>query len=147
MQRWRQGRLGCSRGMPETCLYPITLAPWFLSMEPMQEEGDSMTEMYETIDMERSGIRIKQIFAEAGYDVRDIQHILHLSCPQPIYRWFKGQTLPTVNHLFILSRICRVHMEDFLVGKRPKGSCRKKRMSPANSRMLVYFKNVCFCGE
>ena len=55
--------------------------------------------MYENIDMERTGILLKEMFDKSGYTVKDIQKILHLSCPQPIYRWFKGNILPSVDHL------------------------------------------------
>ena len=46
--------------------------------------------MYENIDMKKTGILLKETIEKAGYTVKDIQKILHLSCPQPIYRWFKG---------------------------------------------------------
>ena len=46
-----------------------------------------------------------------------IQAYLHLSCPQSIYRWFKGKILPSVDHLCALSRLLGVHMEDLLVLK------------------------------
>ena len=73
--------------------------------------------MYENIDMERTGILLKEMFDKSGYTVKDIQKILHLSCPQPIYRWFKGNILPSVDHLYVLSRLLKVHMEDLLVPK------------------------------
>lgn len=38
-----------------------------------------------------------------------------LLCPQPIYRWFKGIVLPSVDHLYALSRLLQVHMEELLV--------------------------------
>lgn len=47
----------------------------------------------------------------AGYDVKYIQQYLHLSCPQSIYRWFKGKILPSVEHLSALSILLGVHME------------------------------------
>ena len=53
----------------------------------------------------------------AGYTPRMIRDYLHLSCVQPIYRWYKGQILPSVDHLFMLSELLNVHMEDFLVKK------------------------------
>lgn len=40
--------------------------------------------MYENIDMERTGILLKELFDRYGYTVKDIQKILHLSCPQPM---------------------------------------------------------------
>ncbi|MBE5875710.1 MAG: hypothetical protein E7290_02335 [Lachnospiraceae bacterium] len=44
-----------------------------------------------------------------------IQDYLHLSCEQPIYRWYKGLILPSVDYLFMFSELLNVHMEDFLV--------------------------------
>ena len=71
--------------------------------------------MYENIDMKKTGILLKETIVNAGYTVKDIQKILHLSCPQPIYRWFKGIILPSVDHLYVLSRLLKLHMEDLLV--------------------------------
>ncbi|MCR5834949.1 MAG: helix-turn-helix domain-containing protein [Lachnospiraceae bacterium] len=71
--------------------------------------------MYENIDMKKTGLLLKETIEKNGYTVKDIQNILHLSCPQPIYRWFKGSILPSVDHLYVLSRLLKVHMEDLLV--------------------------------
>lgn len=51
----------------------------------------------------------------AGYDVKDIQQYLHLSCPQSIYCWFKGKILPSVEYFSALSPLLGVHMEEMLV--------------------------------
>ena len=72
---------------------------------------------YPNIDMEQTGRRLKHIFESVGYTPRMIQEHLHLSCVQPIYRWYKGLILPSVDHLFMLSELLNVHMEDFLVKK------------------------------
>lgn len=73
--------------------------------------------MYPPIDFEQTGINLKSIINAAGYDVKDIQYYLHLSCPQSIYRWFKGKILPSVEHLNALSLLLGVHMEELLVLK------------------------------
>lgn len=70
---------------------------------------------YPNIDMKKTGILLKNKIQQAGYSVKDIQEKLMLSCPQPIYRWFKGKVLPSVNHLYVLSKLLGVHMEDLLV--------------------------------
>ena len=57
---------------------------------------------------------LKEMFDECGYTVKDIQKILHLSCPQPIYRWFKGNILPSVDHLYVLSRLLKVHLSNVI---------------------------------
>ena len=70
---------------------------------------------YPNIDMQRTGALLKKKVEEAGYSVRELQEKLKLSCPQPIYRWFKGKVLPSVNHLYALSQLLDVHMEELLV--------------------------------
>ena len=72
---------------------------------------------YPNIDMQRTGRKLKHMLENAGYTPRMIQEYLHLSCVQPVYRWYKGLILPSVDHLFALSGLLNVHMEEFLVKK------------------------------
>ena len=72
---------------------------------------------YPNIDMQQTGRKLKHMIESAGYTPRIIQDYLHLSCVQPIYRWYKGKILPSVDHLLMLSELLNVHMEDFLVKK------------------------------
>ena len=72
---------------------------------------------YPNIDMQQTGRRLKYLIESAGYTPRMIQEYLHLSCVQPIYRWYKGKILPSVDNLLMLSELLNVHMEDFLVKK------------------------------
>lgn len=70
---------------------------------------------YQNIDMEQTGLQIKHMVEAAGYTPKMLQEYLHLSCVQPIYRWYKGKILPSVDHLLMLSELLNVHMETFLV--------------------------------
>ena len=72
---------------------------------------------YTSMDMVMTGHLIKRLVEEAGYSVSALQKELKLACPQPIYRWYKGQNLPSVDNLFILSGMLGLHMEDFLIQK------------------------------
>ncbi len=67
------------------------------------------------IDMNMTGKRINQIAEIKGYNVKELQKYLGLSCPQPIYRWYKGLILPSVDNLLKLSDLFGVHMEELLV--------------------------------
>lgn len=69
------------------------------------------------IDMKKTGLQIKKLAIKNGYSVKDIQTYLSLSCPQPVYRWYKGSILPSVDNLLKLSELFGVHMEDLLVKK------------------------------
>lgn len=80
--------------------------------------GDDMGKtVYTTLDTALTGRKIKGIITGNGYSVRELQAMLNLSCPQPIYRWMNGQTLPSIDNLYMLHRILGVHMEDMLVAK------------------------------
>lgn len=96
--------------------------------------------MYQTIDQQRTGHKLKIMFKLAGYDVKCIQEYLNLSCPQPIYRWFKGQNLPTVEKLYALSILLGVHMEELLVlqGQTMYIGLYKVVQNPKDKRLLYY---------
>lgn len=68
-----------------------------------------------SIDMIETGKRLKKLAQKSGYSVKDIQKYLSLSCPQPVYRWYKGVILPSVDNLLRLSELYHVHMEELLV--------------------------------
>lgn len=76
-------------------------------------------DVYPNIDLIGTGLLLKNKSKEYGYSVKDIQNYLNLSCPQPVYRWYKGMVLPSVDNLYLLSILFNVHMEDLLVPYRP----------------------------
>ncbi len=98
--------------------------------------------MYQPIDQVKTGIKLKMLLKVAGYDVKYIQEYLHLSCPQSIYRWFKGKVLPSVEHLCTLSKLLNVHMEDLLVlqGESVFYSIPLLSDDPSTMRLLMYEK-------
>ncbi|MBD5453152.1 MAG: helix-turn-helix transcriptional regulator [Lachnospiraceae bacterium] len=100
--------------------------------------------MFQPIDQVKTGIKLKKMLKAAGYDVRDIQEYLHLSCPQSIYRWFKGKILPSVEHLCALSKLLNVHMEDLLVlqGQYMEDSIVEATDVARAGRLILYIK--CF---
>jgi len=100
---------------------------------------------YPNIDMQRTGRKLKHMIESAGYTPRIIQAYLHLSCVQPIYRWYKGKILPSVDHLLMLSELLNVHMEDLLVKKNEVpviydiGQCCSQIVQ---KRLIVYYKKI-----
>ncbi len=98
--------------------------------------------MFQPIDQVKTGIKLKKMLKAAGYDVRDIQEYLHLSCPQSIYRWFKGKILPSVEHLCALSKLLNVHMEDLLIlqGQYMEDSIVKTMEIVRSGRLVSYVK-------
>lgn len=98
-----------------------------------------MKEIYPDIDMEKTGKLIRQRILGAGLTVKDIQEKLYLSCPQPIYRWFKGQILPSVNHLYALSKLLGIHMEELLVQKKNTNIIDISRLAGREKRLCAYW--------
>ena len=105
--------------------------------------GKRMT--YPNIDMHRTGRKIKHMIESAGYTPRIIQDYLHLSCVQPIYRWYKGKILPSVDHLLMLSELLNVHMEDLLVKMNAVPmiyDIEQSYAQAAQKRIMVYYKKI-----
>jgi transcriptional regulator with XRE-family HTH domain len=72
---------------------------------------------------------------ELGLTVSDLQEFFGFDAPQAIYRWQRGETLPSIDHLYALSAIldasieqilvqavCRLYLKDFEQGAEP-GRC------------------------
>ena len=101
---------------------------------------------YPNIDMYRTGKKLKRMLEYAGYTPRMIQDYLHLSCVQPIYRWYKGMILPSVDHLLMLSELLHVHMEELLVKKNTVPFvCEIEQAYPqtGQTRIMEYYKKIC----
>lgn len=79
------------------------------------EGGVGMNMSKTKIDMEKTGMWLKTLARFNGYSVKEIQEYLGLSCPQPVYRWFKGLILPSVDNLLRLSELFHMHMEELLI--------------------------------
>lgn len=100
---------------------------------------------YPNIDMQQTGIKLKYMLESAGYTPRIIQDYLHLSCVQPIYRWYKGVILPSVDHLLMLSELLNVHMEELLVKKNSvpmEYNVERCYVKVVKSRLLTYYEKI-----
>lgn len=119
-------------------------------MNKLQTKGEEDIEMnqkptYPNIDMQQTGRKLKRMIESAGYSPRIIQDYLHLSCVQPIYRWYKGKILPSVDHLLMLSELLNVHMEDLLVKKNTVPvmyDIEQCYAQGAQKRFIAYYKKI-----
>jgi transcriptional regulator with XRE-family HTH domain len=67
------------------------------------------------IDLVATGKNIKRIREASGISVRDIQDVLGFTNPQAIYKWQKGECLPTIDNLVILASVLGVTIDEILV--------------------------------
>ena len=75
---------------------------------------------YPVIDAAATGrnlrrLRLEKGNREKGYSVKELQEYLGLSCPQGVYQWQAGRSLPSVDNLYAVSRLWGVSMNEILV--------------------------------
>ena len=66
------------------------------------------------VDMKLTGQNIASLRIKRGISVREMQHMLGFTTPQSIYKWQRGETLPTLENLAALACILDVSMDDIL---------------------------------
>lgn len=88
---------------------------------------------YSLIDQKATGAKLKSAIRASGYRVCEIQQFLSLSCPQPIYRWFRGDALPSLHHLYALSGLLDIPLDDLLVQGQTGTAGSDSRTSLSNS--------------
>ena len=66
------------------------------------------------VDMKLTGQKIASLRVKRGISVREMQHLLGFTTPQSIYKWQRGETLPTLENLAALACILDVSMDDIL---------------------------------
>ena len=71
--------------------------------------------MIPTINMIKTGERIRRLRMEHGYRVRDLQKMIGLESPQSIYKWERGANLPSIDKAIILAWIYGISVDELFV--------------------------------
>lgn len=70
---------------------------------------------FPVIDMLATGKNIARLREESGLSVADLQEYFGFDAPQAIYKWQRGQTLPSTDNLLALGQLLDVPIEEILV--------------------------------
>ena len=70
-----------------------------------------------TIDMAATGRNIARLRRRSGLSIRELQEILGFSTPQAIYKWQRGDSLPTLDNIVVLAAVFDVTVDEILVYK------------------------------
>lgn len=62
---------------------------------------------FPVIDLVATGENIRCLRLERGMTVRDLQNYFGFEEPRAIYKWQKGESLPTVDNLYALGNTLR----------------------------------------
>ena len=66
------------------------------------------------VNLKQTGQNIYDLREQAGISVRELQGLLGFATPQAIYKWQRGDSLPTVDNLVALSAIFSVPVDCIL---------------------------------
>lgn len=69
---------------------------------------------YPTINLRATGERIRRLRMDAGLSVRELSRSLLLSDVQAVYKWQRGETLPSLENLVLLSWLLSVPIDQIL---------------------------------
>ncbi len=70
---------------------------------------------YPVIDLVETGKNITRLMKINGIKVTDLQEIFGFEYPQAIYKWKRGECLPTVDNLIILASIFKTTIDKIIV--------------------------------
>ena len=70
---------------------------------------------FPVIDPVATGANICRLRKDRGLTVRDLQQYFGFEEPQAIYKWPRGQSLPSVDNLYALSALLQVPMNEIII--------------------------------
>ena len=71
--------------------------------------------MFPVINMAATGANILRLRKERNLTVADLQEYFGFDAPQAIYKWQRGETIPSTDNLLALGYLLGVSMDDILV--------------------------------
>ena len=104
-----------------------------------KKENPAETRRYPGIQMVRTGKWLRFLCKIQNRPVKEICECLGLGCPQSVYGWFGGRTLPSLDNFYTLSQLLNVPLHELIINwdeQLPGGFC--KRAGKANIRILSY---------
>lgn len=73
---------------------------------------------YPILDARATGERIRELRNDRHLKVEDVARFMGFESVQAIYKWQRGDSLPTVDNLYALSRLFETSVDDILRGSK-----------------------------
>ena len=90
---------------------------------------------YPMIDTKATGAKIKDLRKEKHLKVKDVARFMGFEYDQAVYKWERGDSLPTVENLYALSRLLEISIDSILIG------CDEKDESPSSALYCGFLTN------
>ena len=65
-----------------------------------------------------TGNNIARLRKEKGISVKQIQEVMGFNTPQAIFNWQRGETMPTLDNIVVLSELFNTTIEEIVVVER-----------------------------
>ena len=91
---------------------------------------------YPILDLKKTGKRIKDLREEKDLSVEEVTEFLGHISAQSVYKWQRGECLPTIDNLYALSKLLETPIDDILRGNKE----RDERPSLSVSSFLQQFR-------
>lgn len=70
------------------------------------------------IDVKATGANIKAIMKMKGFKIADVQERCGFNTPQAIFKWMRGDALPTIDNMIIIADMFGVTIDQIVIIKR-----------------------------
>ena len=74
--------------------------------------------IFPVLDPVATGARIRELRNAKRLTVDDVREFLGLESTQAIYKWQRGESLPTIDNLYALSALFETSIDNILIGNR-----------------------------
>jgi transcriptional regulator with XRE-family HTH domain len=68
-----------------------------------------------TIDMQKTGEKIRRIREASGYTVDEVSRYCGFETPRAVYKWQKGETMPSLDHMAMLAKLFNVPLGELVM--------------------------------
>ncbi|MBR5754920.1 MAG: helix-turn-helix transcriptional regulator [Erysipelotrichaceae bacterium] len=67
------------------------------------------------INMTETGKNIARLRKINGLSIREIQEAMGFNTPQAIFKWQRGETLPSIDNLIVLSELYSISIDEIII--------------------------------
>ena len=64
--------------------------------------------------MTQTGKNISRLRKENGITVKQIQDVMGFNTPQAVYKWQRGETMPSLDNILVLSKLFNKSVEEIV---------------------------------
>ncbi|HAG12792.1 MAG TPA: XRE family transcriptional regulator [Ruminococcus sp.] len=67
------------------------------------------------INMAATGANIKALIRTKGFRIADVQTIFGFHTPQAIFKWMRGDAMPSIDNMVILAHMLGVTIDEIII--------------------------------